>query len=102
MRCPKELTGEAKEFFKSNSPSLIADGLLSEATLTGFILLCEIWQAYRDGVANKIHANGIVALSKQVQNLMASYGMTPASRKKLNIEKSATLDDVLNKMGFNP
>ena len=103
MRIPKQLTGEAAQFWKRNAPALEADGRLTDATVEGFVMLCEMYGEFRQGQADKIDANKIVALSKQVQNMMAAYGMTPASRKKLKLEKPEEIGDVLEKvMGFAP
>lgn len=103
MRIPKTLTGEAKAFWQRNAPGMVEDGRLTDATCEGFVLLCEMYQEFRQGQTDGIDANKIVALYKQVSNGMSAYGMTPAARRKLKLEKPESLDDTLNKvMGFAP
>lgn len=92
IRTPKELSGESAKFWKRNAPVLASDGRLTVETKDGFLLLCQIWEKYITAGDNGEDPIKVVALSKQVQQLMNSYGMTPASRKRLKLDEST--DDV--------
>ena len=95
MQAPKQLKNEeSKAFWKRNAKAMAEDGRLTDHTKDAFILLCQMWATYIDGEANGLDANKVVALAKQVQNLMASFGMTPASRKRLKLdEKKANIEE---------
>lgn len=88
------MTGEALAFWKRNAPLLAADGRLTDATVDGFTVLCMTWADYL--AANK-GDNPIqkICISKQFQQLLAAYGMTPASRKRLKLEKAAGIADII-------
>lgn len=75
---------------------MLKDGRLTESTRDGFVLLCSMWAKLMEGEANKLDAIKIVAMSKQCQNMMAQFGMTPASRKRLKLdERKADIGAVL-------
>lgn len=75
---------------------MASDGRLTDATRDAFVLLCQLWAKYVNGEAEGLDANKVVALAKQCQNMMAAFGMTPASRKRLKLdERKADLGAVL-------
>lgn len=86
MRVPKQLTGQAADFWKRNAGVLERNGLLTEADRDAFLLLCLCWAKLQDADAEGLDAIKFVALSKQVQNLLKSFGLTPEARKRLKIE----------------
>jgi phage terminase small subunit len=86
MTAPDELTGAALEFWEHNCPILEGAGVLTEADLHSFTLLCKTWQKVEEAEADGIDAIKWVALSKQLQNMLKAFGLTPESRRRLKID----------------
>lgn len=97
MRIPKDLhDDQAKDFWKRNAPILANDGRLTDQTRDAFMLMCRTWGTLHRCEQAGMDPIKLVALSKQIQQLMAAFGMTPASRKRLKLdEKKADLGAVL-------
>lgn len=104
MRIPKELQHDAaRDFWRRNAPLMLEDGRLHDATRDGFLLLCETWGQYWESVAEKIDPIKQIAIKKQLQNQMAAFGMSPASRKRLKLdEKKIDIGAVLREAMQGP
>ena len=87
MKIPKVLTGHAREFAKANWHMMIEDGRLSDATYHSFLLMCRTWSSWMKAIESGADEIKEVALGKQVQNMFAQWGMTPASRKRLKLDE---------------
>lgn len=85
MTPPKNLEGEARQFWKRNAPTLERAGLLTVADRDSFTLLCQVWAKLHAAEAEGLDAIKFVALAKQAQNLMKAFGLTPEARKRLKI-----------------
>lgn len=94
MRQPQGLSKEAKDFWQANAPEMTEDGRLTEGTKHAFVMLCSLWSRLQQGERDGLDAIKIVALSKQVQQLMKAFGMTPESRKRLKLDKDAEPQDI--------
>lgn len=97
MKPPKELTGEALSFWKRNQPLLQSMGIWHESDKDSFVLLCKVWAKLIEAEAAGLDAIKFVALSKQAQNLMKAFGLTPEARKRLKIE---TTQDEIDEYGL--
>jgi phage terminase small subunit len=93
MLPPKTLTGEGRKFWLRNAPTLERAGLLTEADRDSFALLSTTWGKLVQAEENNLDAIKFVALSKQCQNLMKAFGLTPESRKRLKIDLNPTPQD---------
>jgi phage terminase small subunit len=94
MRQPQGLSKEAKDFWQQNAPEMLQDGRLTEGTRNAFLMLCNLWARLTQGERDNLDAIKIVALSKQVQQLMKAFGMTPESRKRLKLDKDNEPQDI--------
>lgn len=100
IKIPTELTTDAKDFWKANAPAMLKDGRLNENTKSAFVMLCRMWARYCDAERTNLDANKVVALSKQCQNLMKNFHMTPDSRRKLDTDESQDIHEALGKLGM--
>ena len=93
MTAPKNLEGEARQFWKRNAPILERAGLLTAADRDSFTLLCVCWGKLQQADAEGLDAIKFVALSKQVQNLLKAFGLTPEARRRLKIDLEPAAED---------
>lgn len=101
MKRPRHLKDEAREFWDRNAPILLDDGRLTPATADGFVALCFAWADYLNARATGAPTVQVVMFSKAVNQGMAAYGMTPASRRRLKLEQPKTITETLERvMGF--
>lgn len=101
IKIPTELNKDAKDFWKANAPAMLKDGRLTENTKSAFVMLCRMYARYLDAERTNLDANKVVALCKQVQNLMKSFHMTPDSRRKLsNDDEPQDIHEALGKLGM--
>jgi P27 family predicted phage terminase small subunit len=101
--CPAWLTDEAKGFWQENAPELARTGRLTLADGPAFSLLCQTWadcraaeaDVQKEGMtyrnkAGLVKRNPSVSIASMfasmVLTLLGHFGMTPASRARLNIE----------------
>lgn len=96
MKCPAELQHDARDFWKDNAPVMLKDGRLTDETKTAFVMLCKLWQLYQQAERDGVDPIKQVALSKQVQNMMKVFFMTPDARKRMPV-KEENLAEIISK-----
>ena len=106
--CPKFLQGEAKKQYQKTAKKLARIGLMTELDDLALSMLCQGWQEYLDNT-EQVKKSGILVKSpngfpvlnpyliaanqaiKKVRSLLAEFGMTPASRSR--IQATATSEE---------
>ena len=99
-RCPRELQGEARKFWKRTAPRLIALGLLSEIDEGMFAAYCSAWDRWLTCI-ERVKQDGLMVISKTrgpilnpllkeiascetaLRNFGGHFGLSPASRSKV-------------------
>lgn len=84
---PIELTGQAAAFWERHYARLVERGILTDADLDTYALLCITWeklvglQAVAAGPDNYREMVQFVNLNKQYQSLAKQFGLMPRDRK---------------------
>jgi len=89
---PIPLAGEARKFWTRHAARLRAAGLLTEADLDSFAVLCLTWGKLVEISKNKTGAERfremvqLNQLLKQYQQYAREFGLMPASRKRAKLD----------------
>lgn len=113
---PAWLDGDAKAIWREHARDLWEVGLLTQIDREALAVLCETTALYRTAV-EMIRAQGVVWTSPEtgytqqsawatvrnqtlskMQSLWAEFGMTPASRTRIEVEKPEKEEDELTKL----
>jgi hypothetical protein len=91
IRIPNHLTGESEKFWHRHAKRLYEVGLLTEADVESFCLLCDIWALIRgcQPALDSKEAIRYVGLAKQYITLAKQFCLLPKDRKvsKMQVEQ---------------
>ena len=116
-RCPTKLTGEARKVWKHLGGLLAGTRVLTEVDLHGLEAYCVIYARWVDAEANlakygvmmsddgKLFPSPYLRIAedslKQMRSWMMEFGITPASRSRVSVDKKATPDAPASRDWFN-
>lgn len=112
--CPRDLSKEAKKEWKRIAPDLMAMGVLSRIDTAALAAYCECWARWRDAERNIAKYGSVIRTPsgypiqspyitiatkaiEQMRKFLSEFGMTPASRTRINavppaVDKGTTND----------
>lgn len=95
IKIPTYLSGEAKRFWQVHAKRLYLGGMLTEADVESFVLLCEIWAMIRGCNPEEDSREAIryIGLVKQYFQISRQFGMMPKDRKQSKIETTKQEED---------
>jgi len=107
---PNWMSPKAKKFWRKYAPILKRLGLLTEPDVPALSILCETFAEYRQALW-KLRTEGFTTLApsgyeqqrpevgilrkarKDIESLLAHFGMTPAARTRIQVNLESDLDD---------
>lgn len=99
MKPPRSLSGEARDYWKRHADRLAAAGLLTDADVDSFALLCQLWAdvgrlrqlAEADPRKNRNYLDSV----KAWQSMARQFALLPLERKKHGLERKESLQDFI-------
>lgn len=107
--CPKHLVGEARKEWNRMAKQLFDLGLLTEVDRAALAAYCQAWARWIEA-EEKLRTNGMVVMTdkgypvlspywsvanqsmKQMKSFLTEFGMTPASRSRVTVNKEDEAD----------
>lgn len=116
--CPPELKGDSRKEWDRISPLLLELGLLSKIDRSALSMYCQAWGQWlacqrrinSEGLRKKVNGQIVpnpshsiaIKLADQIRRWLAEFGLTPASRAKLHVNREADNDPLEDFLKLEP